>query len=224
MAQKDTEVKVIRFKFLLLIVCLFILSSTACSVDNKSGEEKGETTAMQIPEEGYKRPERYSNISSAPSYIKVSLRDVNTNKLFKMIARNDDLASFFAEEKRVPLNMYADFMTQNEGKILDIDMPKFEKFIGRIRFGDESRGKTYLSDLVFEKAMSFEQLGVESEKELIEKYFDYDYTTGLGVLKAEYYQKYTTDPAFIVLLIELNYDAFQGDIVPNLNIYKKPLV
>ena len=66
--------------------------------------------------------------------------------------------------------------------------------------------------------MTFGQLGIKSEEEFLEKYFDFNYAKGSGNLKSEYYEKYTREPAFIALLIDLGYDVVWGDYVPNLNI------
>jgi len=203
-----------RQKITILLMLIMLLNNIGFAMGREPNEEKRGGMSMQPSE-------RYKNISTAPSYILAKVRDSETEEIFNIVLRNDDLASYFAEKRGLSVEAYVAYMIKNEDNILDINMVEFEKFVGKRHFGNERNGKKFIRDMIFDKPMTLNQLEVEDESKLIESYFDFDYAKGYGMLKSEYYEKYTSNPAFIALLIKLGYNAFQGDIVPNLNIYKK---
>lgn len=209
---------------LFAILILFILEIYGnCGDSNFAIEKKGaEMTSINKCVDNI---DRLKNISTAPSAIKVQFREADKN--VNGIVRNDDLFNFLIEEKVVKSSDdYIRYMTVNGKQPLEIDLNAFKKSLGkRWCRGRSLKGKEYFAQyIVFEAPMTFQQLRVEDESELLKKYFVFDYTKGLGTLKNEYYEKYTRNPAFIALLIDLGYDVVWGDYVPNLNIYTKPFI
>jgi len=209
--------------FLMLIIFCAIGINSACF----SGE-----IALQNPQEGadmnsvkktVQDIDRYKNVSTAPSAIMIKLQDKNIDKTINVIVRNDEFYNFLITEKVVKdYEGYVSFMSNAKGKPIQIDLNNFKRLIGS---GKAQLGEKYLKEyMIFAEPMSFEHLDVANEKELLNKYFDFDYSKGSGMLKGEYYEKYTRDPAFIALLLNLGYDVVWGDYVPNLNIYTEPLI
>lgn len=192
-----------------------------CGNSNSVIEQKG--AEMPSVNKCVDNIDRFQNVSTAPSAIKVQFREAG--KDVNCIVRNDDLFNFLIEEKVVKsLDDYIRYMAVNGKRPLEIDLNAFKNSLGeRWCRGRSSKGKQYFGKyVVFEAPMTFQQLKVEDESDLLKKYFIFDYKKGLGTLKNEYHEKYTRNPAFIALLIDLGYDVIWGDFVPDLNIYTKP--
>lgn len=180
---------------------------------------------MKAPKKTVTNEDRYRNLSTAQSCIKVVLIDTKTGQNTNAIFGNEEFARLLAEKRGLLIDKqgrfedqkayirflnedYANYMIKNDGKVIDagIDIKK------------------YNSILTFSRPMTLEELNIKDEGELLKKYFDFDYKKGSGMLKGKYYEKYTRDPAFIALLIDLGYDAVWGDYVLNLNIYTEPFI
>ncbi|MBM2834875.1 MAG: hypothetical protein HW406_2036 [Candidatus Brocadiaceae bacterium] len=182
---------------------------------------------MKTIKKSVKNIDRYKNVSTSPSAIKIQLKDTKMCQTKDVVVRNDDLFDFLIEEKLIKnLEDYIEYLIRSESKPIEINLSNFENVLGkRWCRGKSSLGKKYFNEHVsFEVPMTFRQLGIKSEEELLEKYFDFNYPKGSGSLKSEYYEKYTREPAFTALLIDLGYDVVWGDPFPNLNIYITPFI
>lgn len=181
-----------------------------------------------------KETNRYKIFITGANYIKITVKNTMTGKILNMIVDNTDFASFIASEYGLKTDKvrrfidneayvkfrdkeYVEYMRENEGKVLEININNFEKFIG---FGKQKAGKKVIEGFIFEQPITFEQLGVNKEDELVEKYFDFNKETGTGKIKAEYEKEISKRPAFIALLIDLNYIVGRGDYDPFLFIIK----
>lgn len=211
-------------KILFAVLILFISEIYGNCVDSNSViKQKG--AEMNSVNKSVDNIDRFKNISTSPSALKIQFKEADKN--INGIVRNDDLFNFLIEEKIVKSSDdYIKYMNINGKRPLEIDLNAFKKTLGkRWCRGQSSKGKEYFDQyIVFEAPMAFQQLRVQTENELLKKYFVFDYTKGSGSLKKEYYEKYTRNPAFIALLIDLGYDVVWGDIVPTLSIYTKPFV
>ncbi|MBF0490994.1 MAG: hypothetical protein HQL15_10390 [Candidatus Omnitrophica bacterium] len=160
----------------------------------------------------------------ASSCIKLLVRDIHTKEISTIIVGSSSFAEFYANahgfqksKNKNNLKNYQAFLNtkylqdlaSHRNLPLDVDMKELKK-------------STFF--LIANKSISFEDLSVQNEQDFINKYFDFNSTDGSGTLKNEYYEKYTRNPTFISLLIDLGYDAVWGDYIPNLNIYTKPFV
>ena len=176
---------------------------------------------MIIPEKKVRNEDRYKNSSTAQSCIKVILLDHKTGDTVNAIFGNEEFARLIAKKYGLLIDKkgrlkdqkayiqflnkeYLEYMLKNGDKPIDIDMD-IEKL---------KKSSKY----IFDRPVTFEQLNINSEQELLEKYFDFDYIKGKGTLKVEYYEKYTRNPSFIALLIDLGYYVTWGDIAPVLTI------
>lgn len=190
---------------------------------------QGSIVDMKIPSKTVSNEDRFKNRNSARgSYIKVILIDQKTGKLINAIFPNSDFSNLYAKstgfeydeknyrfknwkavEEFIDKN-YVNFMRQHEEKSIDVNPGEgfFEK----------------PSPLIFEKPMMFEELDVTNEREMLDKYFNFNYSTGSGYLKSEYYDQYLFNSAFIAMLIDLGYDAMGGDIAPILSISTTPFL
>lgn len=199
--------------FMLLISAIYV----NCAKSIFAGEREGVkmTSVEDI--------DRFKNISTAPSAIKVQFKEGDKN--INGIVRNDDLFNFLVEVRTVkdPID-YINFMTINGKQPLKIDLNAFKKRLGkRWCQGKAALGEKYFSEhVIFKAPMTFKQLNVKGKDDLLIFYFDFNNKKGHGTLKNEYSEKYTRNPAFIALLIDLGYDVVWGDYVPNLNIYTRP--
>ena len=180
---------------------------------------------MIIPKKNVQNEDRYKNTSSSESCIKVIIKDSKTGESVNAIFGNEQFARILAQKRGLIdkqgkikrqedyinfLNKdYLNYMIENEDEPINIDI-------------DIEKLRKSKPNLIFDKPLTFEQLNVKNEQELLEKHFDFNYTKGHGILKKEYYEKYTSNPAFIALLIDLGYDVVWGDFVFNLNIYTEP--
>ena len=202
-----------------LIVLLLLFITNYGLGDNVIMLQEG--VSMKTIIKSVRNVDRYKNISTSPSAIKIQLKDTKIGQTIDVVVRNDDLFVFLIEEKMVKNpEDYIKFLISSESKPLEINLSNFKKILGkRWCRGKSSLGEKYFKEHVsFEVPMTFGQLGIKSEEELLEKYFDFNYAKDSGCLKSEYYEKYTREPAFIALLIDLGYDVVWGDYVPNLNI------
>lgn len=179
----------------------------------------------------------YKNISTAPSYVKIKFKSLKTEKILNMIVENGHLASYLANKNGLKMDKlgrfkdmkaylkfietdYVRYMIENEGKVLDIDIDNFKKFVGKTCFGEEKAAEKYLNTFIFIESLNLNDLNVNNEKELIDKYLDFDSERGSGTIKKEYYRQYSSNPAFIALLMDLGYNVGRGDIIPTLWIRK----
>lgn len=109
-------------------------------------------------------------------------------------------------------------MLQNHDNLLELDIERFEDYLAKTTFGSKSAAKKYLQEAIFESPMTFQELQVKSEEELIEKYFFFDGSKNIGNPKLGFADVY--NPRFTALLIDLGYVVSRGDIVPILWIHK----
>lgn len=190
---------------------------------------------MNISNNSIALEERYSFFPSGASYIKIRIKDVTTMKNINMIVENIDFASYLASERGLKTDKlgrfldndsfikfrekdYVDYMVKNHDKRLEINLDSFQRIIGKCHFGKEKAGKKYLENFIFDAPMSFKQLGVKNERELIDKYFDSN--KSFGQIRNEYHKRYSLNPSFIAFLIDLGYLVYQTDLVPTLIIQK----
>lgn len=210
----------------LIVLLLLLITNYGLGEENNIIMSQ-EGVRMKTIKKSVRNIDRYKNISTVPSAIKIQLKDAKIGQTIDVVVRNDDLFVFLIEEKMVnnPED-YIRFLISSESKPLEINLSNFEIILGkRWCRGKSSLGEKYFKEHVsFEVPMTFGQLGIQSEEELLEKYFDFNYTKGSGSLKSEYYEKYTREPAFTALLIDLGYDVVWGDPFPNLNIYTTPFI
>lgn len=210
----------------LIVLLLLIIANYGLGEENNIIMSQ-EGVRMKAIKKSVRNIDRYKNISTVPSAIKIQLKDTEIGQTISAVVRNDDLFVFLIEEKMVKNpEDYIKFLISSESKPLEINLSNFEKILGkRWCRGKSSLGEKYFKEHVsFEVPMTFEQLDIKSEEELLEKYFDFNDTKGSGSLKSEYYEKYTREPAFIALLIDLGYDVVWGDPFPNLKIYTTPFI
>lgn len=215
-----------------LLLFLVILNANFCWGEplELSGKEN---SAMK--ETSYKE-EKYKNISSSPSFIKIRFKNEETGEIINMIVENQDMATYLAikhglktdnlgrfKDTKAYENFikkdYITYMVVNEGKVLDIDFNDFKKIISRARFGNETATEKYLNSHIFLEPMTFQELNVNSEEQFIKEFFDFGSNKNYGILK-QGYKQFNSNPAFIALLIDLGYDVGRGDIVPILFIRK----
>ncbi|MFH1231476.1 MAG: hypothetical protein V1709_08290 [Planctomycetota bacterium] len=169
--------------------------------------------------------DRYKNNSTAPSAIKIQLRDKKTGQVLNAVVRNDDFSQFYRGELKLTQEEYVNSMIKNDDSPLEINLDKFKKALGKRWLGKVVSGEAYLNKyVIYESPMTFQQLEVNNETELINKYFDFDQKKGRGILKGQYNEAFARNPAFIALLINLGYDAYWGDYIPNLNISVTPFI
>jgi len=192
----------INTKFVSL--ALLLLSVTAALTEaNPMGDAKGSSIERNP----------YRNISTAPSCLRISLYDTDTNRIVNLIIGSTDLADFFTKKRGYSYEDYFNYIEQHRNKPLEISLEQFALSISE-RFGSKKRGVEYLHSLIFDKPLTLEELRVQSPSELLVHYFDWSQGTDHGIIKSEYAEKYSSDPAFIALLIELGYHVGWGDIAP----------
>lgn len=215
-----------------LIFFLAMLSANFCWGDPQELSGKENSTMKETS----RKEEKYKNISSSPSFIKIRFKNEETGEIINMIVENQDMATYLAIKRGLKTdnlgrfkdmeayknfveNDYIIYMVANEGKVLDIDFNDFKKIISRVRFGNEKATEKYLNSRIFVEPMTFQELNVNNEEHFIKEYFDFDSNKGYGTLDQNYKQ-FNSNPAFIALLIDLGYDVGRGDIVPILFIRK----
>lgn len=206
-----------------LLVIIFLIFGTFIKVVAHDGSEldsKGPGMTLN------QRIEMYSNVSTASSYIKIRVSDLNSKKIVNMVVENAEFARFMASKYEVPKESlerfykhdYIELMLKSDGELLDLDIEKFENYLAKIKFGSKSVAKKYLKEASFGVPMTFRELGVISEDDLITKYFFFDKDKNMGSPKPGFSGSH--DPRFIALLIDLGYVVSRGDIAPILRIYK----
>jgi len=169
--------------------------------------------------------DRYLNCSSSPSAIKIIFQDEESGKIINAVMRSDDLLNFLKKEKRITIQNYIEFMLKHENTAILVNLRNLEYMLGKRWLGNNARGEEYIRKYtIFKQPNTFEELNVKNEQELLNKYFDFDYTKGSGKLKRQYFKEYTRNPSFIALLIDLGYDVVWGDFNPDLYIYTIPFV
>lgn len=227
--------KNIGFAITTIYLLVIVVSNTGFCWDNSNELlEKGDVAMGKDSEYNV---ERYRNISTAPSFIKIKFKKRETGEILNIIIENEDMASYLAFKqglktdnlgrfkdieayKKFIEDYYVAYMVENEGKLLDIDFNDFKKFIGKTRFGNEKAAGKYLDSRIFINPLTLQELNVNNENEFIKEYFDFDSNKGYGTLKKDYYKQFNSNPAFIALLIDLGYNVGRGDIAPILFIRK----
>ncbi len=226
---------------------MFIMSMNLAGFATCMGEvtiEGGDIADMVTFRQQSQESKRYGIFTTRVNYIKIQVRDTATGKILNVIADNTDFSIFLAIEHGLKTDKsgkfidnnayikyrestYVDHMTKNEGKLFEFDLLAFENLVSKIHFGREKVPKENLENyiLIFDQPLSFEQLGVKTEKELLEKYFDFDVFTEYGKLKDVYYTRhkyseYSLNPSFIATLLDLGYIVGQTDVAPILFIKK----
>jgi len=206
--------------------------SKSSRIDQKSQNTSFIMASTQSP---------YSQFSSAPNYIKITVRDSSTQKTINLVVTNPDFAMFLASESGLETDTYGRFkdtealevfldktyvpyMEKHGRSILDINLENFGIFFAKSYFlGSSKEPVEYLDRFIFNQPLTFQDLDVQDEDELIEKMFDFDKNTGGGRIKNKIFGNLEADPSFLALLIDLGYEVGHGDIVPFLWIHKQPV-
>ena len=162
-------------------------------------------------------------------YIKIIAKDVLTEKKVNMVISNTTFFVFLVHERGLAIYEapagrsmptypdpeayrrfheigYEEYLLAHEGQYVAIDFKSLEQFLHSSHHGVASDEKKYLETMIFDRPITFEQLGVHDEKELIRRMFDFDAESGRGIIKNEFIQ-YPYDPAFIATLINLGYEV-----------------
>lgn len=193
-----------------------VAAASACEINHLPVEQSRVVSSQKM--------EMYRNVSTAPSYIKLQIKDVRTDTISVMVLENLVFARFLAHERGIKKEKIADFfgreyvefMLKNAEKPIDVDMGKFADFLAINRVGSKSAAAKYLKSISYGEPMSLQKLGVRTEDELIEKYFQFDRKTCIGTLKPGFTE--ANEPRFIGLLIDMGYVVGRGDIAPILRI------
>lgn len=163
---------------------------------------------------------QYNNFSTAPSAIKLKIKDAGSGQVMNVVLRNDDYYIYTKLDKGV-LNgkQYIEYMTELDGHVHSVDLKKLKEML-RLRWYTIKKNSDgfFEQDIAFERAMTLDELGVKDKKALIETYFDFASSKDYGFLRLNYYEKYNRNPAFIALLIGLGLCVGWGDIAPVLTI------
>lgn len=195
------------------------------SADSANGSS-GSGPVMTVPQKTVTDMDRYKNFSTAQSCIKVVLRDTKTGQVFNAVFGNEHFARILAGQhghkfdKRTGriedqaayekfLEEYVEYMSTHGREPLDVTL-------------DFDELRQHQPSPLFDKALTFQALGVTDEAELLNTFFDFNPVKKHGVLKSEFYEQYARNASFIALLIELGYDVVWGDYIPTLNIYAQP--
>jgi len=176
---------------------------------------------------------RYGLFINGANYIKIRAIDIQTKKRLNLIIDNTDFSLFMARNHGLKMDQfgrainneaylkfreteYIDYMIMHENKMIKISFKDLQKLVSQIHFGKEDLPDTSLKNyiLIFENPMTFEQLGVKTENELIQTYFDYDLDGAFGKLKINYQKGYSLNPSFIATLLDLGFIVGQTDLVP----------
>ena len=162
---------------------------------------------------------RYKNLSTAPSYVKIKVRD--EGKIINVIWDNTDLFTYFLEKGMGDEEEYVDYMINHEETVFEIDINDYADFVGKKRFGNKKSGRRYVNKFIFEQPLNLGSLGVSNRNKLLNKYFNFSRASNTYILKSGHYEEYNLNPAFIALLIESGFEVFRGDYVPVLSIRQK---
>ena len=224
---KTLQIQKLWMYILSIILFSFYSANAALCATNVNVENKiDRSTKLKM----------YSNLETGAIFIKVKMRDTATNQTVNIIVENYEFAAFLAIQKGLKIDKfhkfidkaafnkfvkeeYVDWMLKNEGKTLEIDLGTFKKYIA------ESLGEN-ASAMFYENTYTYEQLGVENEQELVEKYFDYDSKICSGKFKQKNGKKQNQEklsyPAFIATFIDLGYTVGWEDFGGSMYIFKVP--
>ena len=229
---KDLSLKILLC-IVFMLIHSFAFSAESVRERTVTDMDKSEKTSGDITGKRF---------ASCENYIKIKIKDIGTGKSLNMIIDNYILASFMAAKHGFKIdklgrfidveaarhfieNDYVRYMINMKDETIEINLSDLEKFIGRAPVGEGAYKdlKKYIYEhyiLIFENPMSFDELGVNSEEELIKKFFDSDSKTRLLTLKQQYLETYNLNPSFIALLIDIGYFVGHTDVVPILFIRK----
>lgn len=211
------NIKIIKLLVLLLLSLTLLKDVTAFELQPKriDGDCNKGIVIESIPEKNVRDIDRYKNFSTAPSAIKVKFKDEKTGKVLNAIIGSDDLYYFIYKDKGiVKKEDYLQYIEENTNKPLEVNLETLEKIF---KTGKSNRSRDYYEkNIFFDVPLTFEQLGVKNEIELLNKYFCMSET--FGGLKGKYDKQYNFNPAFIALLIDLGYEVVWGCYRPVLGI------
>lgn len=210
----------LALRYLITLFLVFSVATKVAAYDEVKMRSNGSNMTLS------QRIEMYRNVSTAPSYVKIKISDAKHNKILNMVVENTALAGFIASERGISKsdlekfykNDYVKLMLKSDSKLLDLDIEKFEDYLAKIKFGSKIAARKYLQEASFDAPMTFRELEVMGEDELIRKYFFFEQNTKIGSPKPGFSGSH--DPRFIALLIDLGYVVSKGDIAPILRIYK----
>ncbi len=196
--------------------CLLLLFIIFFGTQSTKAQCAVPSTNMNLPK--ISNMQRYQNVSTAPSAIKLLLKDTQTEQTFNVVVRNDDFFYFLQHIMGFDYAKYVDFMIRKDGSPIEIDVQSFKEYLWkRWNVKKKYREGYFINKVTFEKEVTLKELEVANEKQILEKYFNCQ-ETGPCTLKVEYYERYNQAPAFLALLINLGYGVYWGDIAPVLSI------
>lgn len=178
---------------------------------------------------GVSNEDRFKNISTEMSAIKVFVKDKVSGERFIIIVGNQIFYDFMKGERNFTYDDYVHFMVKNENNEIPVDVDRLKKYLS-IPYG--VKGSKKVEELFKKKylvgpTLSFEDLDVKTEVELVTRYFDF--TEPSGSLKLEFYKKSKPNdifhtPSFVDLLLSLGYEVTWEDYSGVLRISTKPFI
>lgn len=169
----------------------------------------------------------YSNFSTAPAFIAVQLEDPQSGETTAMALVNAKFAAFMAtlwgvKQAEVDTVAFQDrylaFMIEHDGTPIRVDFATARRF-----FNWDATNPTSGMTPRFDRPYSLAELGFAKTEDLLDAYFDFDPTTGAGVLRRTDSWKAQIspwEPRFIALLIELGYYVDGGPGLSRLRIQR----
>ena len=164
--------------------------------------------------------ESIKNNSTINTYIKLRLFDSNYNREIKLVIRSADLSNYMMNEYNYTFDEYVEYFIKNKNNVHSIVVENLKKNIN-LRFNNQEFVSKYFQLMVYENVATFKDLGVKDEPQLLEKYFDFNAASGgwvakfnLNIREAELLYR----SEVLAFLIDLGYQVYRGDIVPNIHI------
>lgn len=171
----------------------------------------------------------YANTSTAPTFIKVQLKDTNIKKERNLILENSLFANFIADKHGVPpnglqnfvTNTYVPFMEAHEDRVLDISLSEFTQWLAKKHKLDEQQARRYVQQQSFDAALTLSELGFEDRDELLNAMSNQNPGEPLRARGHTDLVVDRWDPRFIALLLDLSFVVGRGDIAGNMYLYER---
>ena len=220
-----------------LWICpLFMLLGSAGSAENDAAKSQAENAT--VISKSVTNLDRYRNVSSGPSLLLLQFKD-SSGEIVKGSFSTEETFRFLKQEGMITsVDDFVKYMQSHENGPLPIDVEEFKLFLGKSlltkvpslnrkyhrkeplndRYKD--MGSKIFNGSLYAKPLTFSDLGVANESEMLMKYFSFNYKWGSGFYKNS---KAIDMPAFIAFLIGLGYDVYLDDYSGILAIRTNPI-
>lgn len=151
--------------------------------------------------------------STASTYLKVNLKDVDTKQYINLVVENTLFSAFMMEYKKITFGEYVTYMMDHKGYEVAIKIDFFKDYLLK-QLGSIKNVEKYLSENSYVEEYSLSKFGADNISQFLDEYFVFKNKYENGYFKHDIKSINPYEPEFIAMLIDSGCLVRRGDAIP----------